>query len=235
MRWLSAFLALAAMLAAGDRALAGPRLMVAAPTFDFGTIERGTPVDHVFRVRNEGDAPANVLGIDRTCACTVGAASARTVAPGGELWVSVGLDSEALSGPVVKAVTVRTDDPNAPALRLVLRGTVLVDLIAEPPTLYVGEVGRGSVPERTARVRPGRPTGTARVLAVRARGPFVEPRVIDDGAGGLAIAVRVTDDAPAGRFRDEIVVRGSGLDGPIVIPVLGVVRADDADDRRLTA
>ena len=46
--------------------------------------------------------------------------------------------------------------------------------------------------------------------------------------GGLT--VRIADDAPAGRFRDEIVVRGSGLDAPVVIPVLGVVRAADGSD-----
>lgn len=208
-------------------AAAGPRLVVPAPTFDFGAIERGTPVDHVFRVRNEGDQPATIVGLDRTCDCTVGAASTRVVAPGQEFWVSVGLDSDLLAGRVVKAVTVRTDDPGAPALRLVVQGTVLADLVADPPTLYLGEVWRGSDAPRGALVRTGRPAGTARVVAVRARGPFVVPRVIDDGAGGLKVTVRIADDAPVGRFRDEVVIRGSGLDGPVTIPVLGVVRGLD--------
>jgi hypothetical protein len=236
MRWLSAFPCLAACLAVVTPAAAGPRLVVSATSFDFGSIERGTPVDHVFRVRNEGDAPATILGIERSCACTVGAVSTRTVAAGQDLWVSVGLDTDRLAGHVVKAVTLRTVDPGAATVRLVVQGTVLSDLVADPSTLYVGEVWRGSEAARTASVRSGRPAITARVLAVRARGPFVVPRVIDDGAGGLKIAVRVADDAPAGRFRDEIVVRGSGLDAPVIVPVLGVVRAsDDASGRPVVA
>jgi len=236
MRWLSASLALVVTLAAAAGAAAGPRLVVPQDSFDFGAIERGTAVDHVFRVRNDGDAPASVLGIDRTCACTVGAANAHTIAPGQELWVSVGLDTGDLSGPVVKAVTVRTDDPSAAALRLVVQGTVLADLVAEPPTLYIGEVWRGSEAARAARVHSGRPAGAARVLAVSARGPFVVPRVQEDGAGGLSVTVRIAEDAPAGRFRDEVVVRGSGLDAPVVIPVLGVVRVADGDlDRGVVA
>jgi hypothetical protein len=222
------------MLGGAAEVAAGPRLVVAAPTFDFGTIERGKAVDHVFRVRNDGDAPARVLGIERTCACTVGAADTRTIAPGQELWVSVGLDTGGLSGSVVKAVTLRTDDPNAAALRLVLQGAVLADLVAEPSLLYLGEVWRGSEASAGAQLRSGRPAGTARVLALRARGPFVVPRLREDGAGGLTVTVRIADDAPAGRFRDEIVVRGSGLDAPIVIPVLGVVRVSD-DDRDVVA
>jgi uncharacterized protein DUF1573 len=236
MWWLSVFPCLVACLAAATAAAAGPRLVASAASFDFGSIERGTPVDHVFRVRNEGDAPASILGIDRSCACTVGAASAPTVAPGQDLWVSVGLDTDRLAGHVVKAVTLRSADPGAAAIRLVVQGTVLSDLLADPPTLYVGEVWRGSEAARTASVRSGRPAGAVRVLAVRARGPFVVPRVIDDGAGGLRIAVRVADDAPAGRFRDEIVVRGGGLDAPVIVPVLGVVRtSDDASDRAVVA
>jgi hypothetical protein len=217
------------ILAGAAGAVAGPRLVVPVETYEFGTVERGTAVDHVFRVRNDGDAPASVLGIERTCACTVGAASARTIAPGQELWVSVGLDTGGLSGAVVKAVTLRTDDPNASALRLVVQGTVLADLVAEPSLLYIGEVWRGSEASTGAHLRSGRPAGTARVLALRARGPFVVPRLREDGDGGLTVTVRIADDAPAGRFRDEIVVRGSGLDAPIVIPVLGVVRASDDD------
>ena len=167
------------ILGGATGAVAGPRLVVPAGTFDFGTIERGKAVDHVFRVRNDGDAAASVLGIERTCACTVGAASARTIAPGQELWVSVGLDTGGLSGPVVKAVTLRTDDPNAAGLRLVVQGTVLADLVAEPSMLYVGEVWRGSEASTGAHVRSGRPTGTARVVA-RDKGAAFEVRFTPD-------------------------------------------------------
>jgi hypothetical protein len=224
---LPLFCGLLVTLGAGAPADAGPRLVAPNPTFDFGAVERGTPVDHVFRVRNDGDTQAVIRGIDRSCACTVGAASTRTVAPGQELWVSVGLDTEMLFGATAKAVTLRTDDPLAPTLRLVVQGTVLSDLVADPPMLYLGEVRRGREVERSASVRSGRQSSAARVVAVEARGPFVVPRVIEDADGNLRIAVRVAPEAPAGRFRDEIVVRSTGPEATLVLPVLGVVRSDD--------
>jgi hypothetical protein len=223
-RWLpSCFWILGAV---ASSAAAAPRLVVDAPAFAFGTIERGTRVDHVFKVRNEGDAPAAVLSIDRTCACTIGAASTSDVAPGEELWVSVSLDTRDLGGPVAKVVTVRTNDPQAAALRLVLQGTVLTDLVTEPETLYLGEVRRGAPAPRTATVRAGRPAGAARVTAVQARGPFVVPTLEDDGAGGQRVAVRIADGAPSGRFRDEIELRTTGTSPTLVLPVFGVVRAE---------
>jgi hypothetical protein len=223
-RWLpSCFWVLGALT---STAAAAPRLVVDAPAFAFGTIERGTRVDHVFKVRNEGATPAAVLGIDRTCACTIGSANTTHVAPGQELWVSVSLDTRELGGPVAKVVTVRTNDPQATVLRLVLQGTVLTDLVTEPETLYLGEVRRGMPAPRTATVRAGRPTGTARVTAAQARGPFVVPTLEDDGSGGQRVTLRIADGAPSGRFRDEIELRATGTIPTLVLPVFGVVRAE---------
>lgn len=232
MRWLPSFLSVGIWLGMVGGAAAGPRLVAPTPVFDFGAVERGALVEHVFRVRNVGDAPATILGIDRACGCTVGATQVRVLAPGQDHWISVGLDTRTLGGTTAKAVTVRTDDPAAPALRLMVQGTVLSDLLADPPMLYVGEVWRGSEVERSASVRSGRPAGAAHLVRVEARGPFVVPRVIEDGAGGLRIAVRVADEAPTGRFRDEIVVRTSAPDATLILPVLGLVRASDADTGR---
>ena len=231
MRWLPVFLGVGVSLGPAVAVLAGPRLVVTVPTFDFGAVERGTRIEHVFRVRNDGDAPAAIRGVDRACACTVGAASEDPLAPGRELWVSVGLDTSQLGGATAKAVTVRTDDPQAPALRLVLQGTVLSDLLADPAVLYVGEVRRGDDVQRSTGLRPGRPTQPPpQVLGVTARGPFVVPRVTEDGSGGLRIAVRIAADAPPGRFRDEIVVRTNQTKVALVMPILGVVRADEVPE-----
>jgi hypothetical protein len=228
MRWLPVFLGVAVSLGTVMSTAAGPRLVAPLGTFDFGAVERGTRVEHVFKVRNDGDAPAAIRGIDRACACTIGAGSAETLAPGRELWVSVGLDTSRLGGATAKAVTLRTDDPQTPTLRLVIQGTVLSDLLADPPILYVGEVRRGREVERSAGLRPGRPAAPPpHVIGVTARGPFVIPRVIEDGRGGVRITVRVAKDAPPGRFRDEIVVRTSEAQSALIMPVLGVVQAEE--------
>ena len=39
-------------------------------TFDFGTIQNGTPVETIFTYTNTGDAPLVVSDIKPTCGCT---------------------------------------------------------------------------------------------------------------------------------------------------------------------
>jgi hypothetical protein len=225
-RWLPSFFALLAALA-GVPALAGaPRLTVAAPVFDFGSVERGTRIEHVFKVRNDGDAPATVDTDRRVCACTVGTGDKRLLAPGQEAWITVAVDTRRLAGATAKAVTVRTNDPASPAIKLVMQGRVLADLVAEPPVLYLGEVRRGTAVERAALVRPGRPDGIARIATAAAEGPFVAPTVADDPAGGQHVVVRIADTAPAGRFHDQIVLRTADGEAALRLPVFGVVRAD---------
>lgn len=40
----------------------GPRVAVAQEVFDYGDVRFNTPVETVFRVRNVGDAPLEILG-----------------------------------------------------------------------------------------------------------------------------------------------------------------------------
>jgi Protein of unknown function (DUF1573) len=57
--------------------------------FDFGTIDQGTPVEHVFKFTNTGDADLIIVDAKSSCGCTVPEYTKDPVAPGatGELLV----------------------------------------------------------------------------------------------------------------------------------------------------
>jgi uncharacterized cupredoxin-like copper-binding protein len=57
--------------------------------FDFGTIDQGTNVEHVFKFTNTGSAPLVIVDAKGSCGCTVPSYSKSPVAPGeeGELLV----------------------------------------------------------------------------------------------------------------------------------------------------
>src|SRR5215468_4062852 len=122
--WATALL-LSAVAAAADDA---PRVVANEPVHDFGTVEQGTPVEHVFRLRNAGSAALQVDHVKSTCACTVGVATGEPVEPGGEAWVTVRVDTTRLAGRTTKTVTVYTNDPAASATALTVTGSVLTDL-----------------------------------------------------------------------------------------------------------
>src|SRR5207302_11381425 len=101
------------LFAAGARADVGPRLAIDQPVFDFGTVERGTRVDHTFGLVNRGDAELRIEHVKSSCSCTVAVLSERVVPPGGEARVAVALDTGRLAGRTTKTITVYTNDPAA--------------------------------------------------------------------------------------------------------------------------
>ena len=52
--------------------------------FDFGTINQGTKVEHVFKFKNTGDAPLVIVDAKSSCGCTVPSYPKTPVAPGEE-------------------------------------------------------------------------------------------------------------------------------------------------------
>ncbi len=220
----AAAFALATSAVGADEAV--PRAVVDAPVHDFGSVEQGVSVEHVFRVRNAGKAALLVEHVKGTCACTVGVATGEAIAPGDEAWVTVRLDTARLAGRTTKIATVYTNDPATPAVPVTLTGEVLTDVVLRPSPLYFGHVPRGTTARRDIAILPGRPGGTASVVSVeppsssrlRAR---LEPAA--DG-NGQRVVVEVDAEAAAGRFSDELVLHTTSDRQPTVTAqVLGTI------------
>ena len=199
-----------------------PRAVVEAPVHDFGQVERGVPIDHVFKVKNTGTGWMRIDHVKGTCACTVGTTTGEPIPPGGEAWVTMRLETNELAGRTTKTATVYTNDPAAPTLPVTLTGTVLSDLVLKPVPLYVGHVRSGATVRREITVAPGRPNGTATVTAVETTSArlkaWVEPAV---GAEGQRVVVEVRTDQP-GRFTDEIVLKTtSAVEPSMPVKVVG--------------
>ena len=66
-----------------------PVMSFAETEFDFGTIDQGTNVEHLFTFTNTGNAPLVIVDAKGSCGCTVPSYSKSPVAPGeqGELLV----------------------------------------------------------------------------------------------------------------------------------------------------
>ena len=60
-----------ALLLGAQEDEASPRAVLVDPVHDVGKVDYGTEVEHTFSIRNEGDAPLELLSADSTCACAV--------------------------------------------------------------------------------------------------------------------------------------------------------------------
>ena len=210
-----------------------PRVLVDQPVYDFGSVEQGSPVEHVFRLRNAGTGAMRVDHVKGTCACTVGVAAGEAIAPGDEAWVTVRLDTSRLAGRTTKSATVYTNDPTAPTIPVTLTGQVLADLVVQPTPIYVGHLGRGVVVRREIAIASGRPGGTASVVGVEASSPRIRAWIAAGEGGVQRVVVEVAAADSPGRFSDEILLRTTSASQPtLTVKVLGTIDGDAASGGR---
>lgn len=136
------------ILGVAASAMAGPRVAVKAPVFDFGTILQGDKVEHRFEVENQGDAPLKIHKVKTTCGCTVAQDYPRELAPGksGELLVS--FDSNHKRGPQEKGITLFTNSEPSAQYVLQLKGVVRELIAVDPVVCNFGVVPQGKVVTR---------------------------------------------------------------------------------------
>jgi rhodanese-related sulfurtransferase len=70
------------VLVCGLAASATPRISVAQPDYDFGSIGQGYMVKHTFTLQNTGDRTLNIVYVRASCGCTTTALGTQQLAPG---------------------------------------------------------------------------------------------------------------------------------------------------------
>lgn len=95
-----------------------PRIDFDARVHDFGVVNEGPQVRHVFQIRNKGTAPLVLSGAQASCGCTSATLDATTIPPGGTGSLSVAMDTHGENGRGTRSITVYSDDPTQPEAAL---------------------------------------------------------------------------------------------------------------------
>lgn len=81
-------------------------------SFDFGTLEEGDKVEHVFKFTNTSDNPLTITNARGSCGCTVPEWPREPIAPGEGGEIKVKFDSKGKKGKQSKTVTITANtDP----------------------------------------------------------------------------------------------------------------------------
>lgn len=80
-------------------------LLLKQTTYDFGKIQQGRPVTHVFEIQNGGKEALRIENVQASCGCTTPEWSYDPVKPGGTTTLKVGYNSAA-EGYFSKTVTI---------------------------------------------------------------------------------------------------------------------------------
>ncbi len=193
---------------------------VDSATHDFGTLDPLTVHEHVFVIRNAGDAPLELTEGPTTCKCTLARLGQNTVPPGGKATVmlqwNTGRDTE-----YSHHATIYTNDPLQPALRLTVKGNVQVRFRCEPAQLVFSRVNPGETPSASTilysqmwdelELDPILPTLPGMNVTIS----DVEPSEMDSlrARSARRITVQLPADLPEGYFTSSLSLRGRPVGG----------------------
>ncbi len=99
---------------AADAVPVGPTTTIefADTKHDYGVIEQGEKVSHIFTFKNTGNEPLVLSNVKPSCGCTTPKWTKEPIAPGGEGEIMVEFDSKGKSGKQTKTVTITANtDP----------------------------------------------------------------------------------------------------------------------------
>jgi hypothetical protein len=108
--------------------VAGPRIAVDPPSFDFGKVLSQKAVSREFSIRSFGTQDLVIENVSTSCGCTVADNLAKKVVkPGGNQPLRVTLTAPPHPGAITKSVMVRSNDPVHPLLEIKLKATVVAE------------------------------------------------------------------------------------------------------------
>lgn len=130
--------ALLLLFVAGATAQEDAAIQFEETTHQFGNIEQGKPVTHVFTFTNTSDAPVKLSNVRASCGCTTPDWTREEVAPGATGEIKVRYNAAAM-GNFTKTVTVQYEGGERPVI-LYIKGKVEADGNSEDQ-LYSNKVG----------------------------------------------------------------------------------------------
>jgi hypothetical protein len=88
---------------------------------DFGQVNEGNPLKHVFQVKNQGTASLVLSNVRTSCGCTAAIPGVTTLPPGGSGPLEVTMDTHGFVGPGTKRIMVSSNDPRQPTATLEIK------------------------------------------------------------------------------------------------------------------
>lgn len=124
-----------------------PKAVVKGPlVHNFGTMELGGEGEHTFTIRNEGEAPLELVARkeDHSCQCTLGTLSKNGLQPGEETTITLTWKIKVPNAQFQHFAKVRTNDPKNDSLTFRVQGLVGQRFVIKPGTeLAVGTLVEG--------------------------------------------------------------------------------------------
>ena len=211
-----------------------PKVVFDEKTYDFGSMQVDTEMEHVFTLRNEGEAPLKLLAGKSTCKCTKFELSTRELDVGEEAELTVRWHGKALDPEFKHGGPVYTDDPENTTLKFFVTGSVDTPYTIEPggtwdagkykegaPLVYYGAVVSKAHEELNIDPVADSPYVTVDVneMTPNELKNFHNVPADDIKRCGYFLKVNISPDIPVGYFKTDLKIDVDCLDRPTVVQV----------------
>jgi thiol-disulfide isomerase/thioredoxin len=130
-----------------------PIITVEEPIHDFGVVWVGPTLNHSFVVKNTGDAPLQITKVKPSCGCTIAGAYPRAIAPGESGEFPFAVQSTKLHSRFSKFITISSNDPVTPEMRLQIRGEIKQYVDVTPAHANFGRIVGDDPQERLLNIQ----------------------------------------------------------------------------------
>lgn len=118
-------------------------VIVGGDSYDFGSGQRGSKMEHSFTVRNDGNAPLHLTMGGTTCKCTLGALENDELMPGKSAPIKLSWRVVTIGTRFRQSATIHTDDPTKRDIILEVSGIVTDRVKLDPFNLALSSISAG--------------------------------------------------------------------------------------------
>jgi hypothetical protein len=178
---------------------------------DFGTVNEGAVLKHVFTVKNTGTSPLEVRNVVTSCGCTGASLAVGALAPGRSEPLAVTFDTHGFRGVGSKTISVDSDDPQHPTSTLEIMYK-LERLLALERTFVRLQTKRGTpTSERVWMEGKLIEQAKPRVAKLEGNDPQVQVKTIEarrDGKIKKGLEIKLRGDKLVSRYGDVTIATG---------------------------
>lgn len=219
----------------GGETASRPQLFVTQRSQDLGTIIEGDKATITWKLENRGTADLVIERTVSSCGCTVVqlAENEKVITPGGSLALKADFDSTNRRDAQVKTISIFSNDPAEPEMRLDFKTKVEPLFEMEPAgMLNLRMIRRGATGEKGLDIFPGpeRKTLTIQGIEIQDDAPlsFQSEPVEVRGRAGQRVLFTVNESASLGSLNAFAKIRLTvdGVDRERSFPIRGEIVAD---------
>ncbi len=196
----------------------GPLIAFETPNYDFGKVNSGDPVKYTYIFTNIGDETLYLTNVAPSCGCTTAGEWTKVVEPGKTGVIPVQFNSAGYpAGPVLKMVTVTSNDKLHPSVGLQLKGTIWKAIDVVPPYAILN-IPAESMTNVSVSIRIVNNLGTNITLLPPESNnkAFTAELKNNESTNSFELIVTAVQPLPPGNAQGQITIKSTATNLPVI-------------------